>query len=85
LIKEALLISIYSALVLRPSYFTEKMGLEQNGMKNAIPVRNIGTGRSWRNGEQPVTRELNQTREVLIKNCKLAKGVKAKRHKTLGM
>jgi len=61
------------------------MGVEQNGMKNAIPLRNIGTGRGWRNGEQPVSRELNQNWEVLIKNCILAKGVKAKGHKTRGV
>jgi hypothetical protein len=36
------------------------MGVEQNGMKNAVPIRNTGTVRGWRNGEQPVGRELNQ-------------------------
>jgi len=36
------------------------MGVDQNGMKNAIPIRNIGTGRGWLNGQQPVSKELNQ-------------------------
>jgi hypothetical protein len=60
-IKEALLTSIYT----QPLFYAQvrflkdgKMDVEQNGMKNAIPIRNTGTRRGWRNGEQPVNTEL---------------------------